>query len=181
MANICDFSMCVKGNHNDIENFYKAMSQEGNVYMGRGGVAEINYEDEENRAFIDGWCKWSIQSAMIANAISMREEPDKWFWGENENKEDFEFITLIEACKKWNLVMEVYSEEPGCEFQEHILIDKGNVIIDECVDYYEYYVEEFETKDEAEKEYDIIITDKEWDNRESYITRGGFENWDFEI
>lgn len=180
MANICDFSMCVKGAHDDIEKFYNAMSQNGNIYMGRGADAEIQYEDEDNVAFIDGWCKWSIQSAMIDNAISMRTEPDMWYFGDNVDKSKLEFITLIEACKKWNIIMEVYSEETGCCFQEHFIIRNGDVEVDECVDYYEYYLGDYNTKEEAEEELEITITDDEWNN-EDYVQRGGFGDWDFEI
>ena len=180
MANICSFCMCVKGNHDNIINFYNAMSQKGNVWMGRGAAADIQWEDDGNKAFIDGWCKWSIQSAMIDNAISMRTESDKWYF-EDADITTLEFVTLPEACKKWNITMEVYSEEPGCCFQEHFLIDKENTIIDECVEWNEYYIEDFETKEEAETELGIAIMDSEWDNNDEYITRGGFKNWNFEI
>ena len=180
MANICDFSMCVKGTHDDIEKFYNAMTQNGNIYMGRGADAEIQYENEERRAFIDGWCKWSIWSSLIDNAISMRNEPDKWSFGDNVDKSKLEFITLIEACRKWNITMEVYSEETGCCFQEHYIIINGDVELDECVDYYEYYLGDFYTKEEAEEELGITITDEEWDNDE-FISKGGFEDWEFNI
>ena len=180
MANICSFSMCVKGKHEDIEKFYNAMSQKGKVYMGRGAEAEINYDDDDNIAFIDGWCKWSVQSALIDNAISMRTEPSTWYWGENVDATKLEFVTLHEACVKWNLDMEVYSEECGCCFQEHFVIVNGDMIVDDCVDYYEYFIGDYKTKEEAEADLDIVITDEEW-NREEYITRGGFRSWDFEI
>ena len=78
--------------------------------------------------------------------------------------------------------MEVYSEESGCCFQEHYICDKGDVICDECVEWNEYYLGEYETKEEAERELGIIITDDEWlDNKDDYITRGGFPDWYFEI
>lgn len=181
MANICSFSMCVRGKRKDIGSFYNAMTQNGNVYMGRGADADIEYEDEDNRAFISGWCKWSVQSAMVDNAISMREEPDMWYWGEGVDITQLEFITLFEACEKWNLDMEVYSEESGCCFQEHYVCINGNIICDECVEWNEYCLSDYETKEEAETELEIEITDKEWNSEEEYIGRGGFESWDFEI
>lgn len=178
MANICSFSMYVKGNKDDIQSFYNAMCQNGKFYMGRGADAEIVlYEDCAN---IDGWCKWSVQSALIDNAISMRENPGAWYFGENVDVSQIEFITLFEACQKWNLDMEVYSEECGMEFQEHYRFVDGKLVVDECVDWYEYYLGDFETKEEAEEELEIQITDAEWDERE-YISRGGFEEWHFEI
>lgn len=177
MANICDFQMCVRGNCSNIEKFYDAMCQKGNIYMGRGASAEIEFESED-RAMITGWCKWSIQSALIDNAESMRSNPERWWWGEGEKPS--EFITLWEACKKWNLDMEVYSEESGCCFQEHYVCIEGDIICDECVEWYEYCIDDYETKEEAEAELDIEITDEEWSS-EAFISRGGFENWDFEI
>jgi len=53
------------------------------------------------------------------------------------------------------------------------------VQVDETADWYEYDLDEFETKEEAERELEISITDKEW-TAGGYISRGGFD-WDFEI
>ncbi len=179
MANICSFSMKVRGNHEDIEKFYDAMSQNGNLWMGRGAEAEINYDDEEGTSQIDGWCKWSVQSALIDDAISMRTEPDRWGFG-SVNRDSLEFITLLEATEKWNLVMEVFSEECGCCFQEHYVFDNGEVLCDDCVDYYEYCLDDYETKEEAEEELGIEITDEEWEEG-GFISREGFGEWEFDI
>ena len=178
MANICSFSMCVKGTHENIEKFYNAMCQDGNIYMGRGADAEIQYEDEENRAFIDGWCKWSVQSALIDNAISMRTEPNMWHFGDNTDASTIEFITLWEACARWNIDMEVFSEEPGCAFQEHYKY-VGGYVYQTCVEWNEYDLDDYETKEEAEEELEIKITDEEWEEG-GFIGRGGFD-WEFEI
>mgnify|MGYP003296935919 CR=1 FL=1 len=178
MANICSFSMYVKGNNDDIQSFYNAMCQNGKFYMGRGADAEIVID--EGCANIDGWCKWSVQSALIDNAISMRTNPGMWYFGDDFDASQVEFITLFEACKKWNLDMEVYSEECGCEFQEHYMFVDGKLIIDECVEWHEYYLGDFDTKEEAEEELEIQITDAEWNEREC-ISRGGFGEWHFEI
>lgn len=141
MANICSFSMQVKGTRENIEKFFEAMTQAKDVWMGRGSEADIEYEDEDGRAQIDGWCKWSIQSALIDNALSMRKQQmtgeGYWYWGD-EIQNVKEFITLFEACKKYNVNMEVYSEEPGCCFSEHYKYENGK-ILDECVDYEEHY------------------------------------------
>ena len=180
MANICSFQMYVRGNCKDIEKFYDAMCQKGNIYMGRGADAEIEFESED-RACITGWCKWSVVSAMVTNAESMRSEPNMWWWGDGKTSEGLEFITLFEACKKWNLDMEVYSEESGCCFQEHYVFVDGELICEECVEWNEYCIEDYETKEEAEAELGIEITDEEWGSGDAFIGRGGFENWDFEI
>ena len=181
MANICDFSMVVKGKKENIEKFINMMEQKGNVWMGRGAmVNRIDIEEFENgnyRCQIDGETKWSVISSMVDNAISMRTEPEKWYWGEDKSK--LSFVTLYEACEQLELDMEVYSEEPGCEFQEHYLFVDGNLVTDECVDYIEYYLDEYETKEESEEELEIKITDDEWND--GVVVRGGFDSWDFEI
>ena len=180
VANICSFSMFVRGEAEDIKCFYNAMCQNGNIYMGRGADAEINLDEEDGSAHIDGWCKWSVQSALVDNATDMRNNPGKWYWGENVDPSKLEFITLWEACREWNIDMEVYSEEGGCCFQEHYVCIKGDVICDECVEWYEYFIDDYNSKKDAEEELGIKITDDEWACRDT-ITRGGFESWDFEI
>ena len=178
MANICSFQMMVRGKHDDIESFYNAMSQNGNIWMGRGADAEIKYNDEEGTAFIDGWCKWSIQSAMIDNAISMRTEPGMWAFS-TVDRNSLEFITLLEATERWDLVIEAYSEEPGCCFQEHYVFDNGDILEDDCIEWYEYYLDDYSTKEEAESELGMEITDEEWE--EGYAGSGGFTEWKFDI
>lgn len=179
MANVCSFIMCVKGTHDNIEKFYNAMSQNGKIYMGRGADASIQHNDEEGNAFIDGWCKWSIQSSLIDNAVSMRENPNSWYWGEGVDASTLEFVTLWEACERWNLDMEVYSEEPGCCFQEHYMYIDGEVTCD-CVEWNEYCLDDYETKSEAEQDLEINITAEEWAEG-GFISRGGFGSWDFDI
>ena len=180
MANICSFSMFVRGEVENIISFYNAMQQNGNIYMGRGADAEINLDEEDKRDNIDGWCKWSIQSALIDNAESMRNNPKMWWWGDDVDPSKLEFITLWEACKKWNIDMEVYSEESGCEFQEHYMCVNGDIVCEECVEWNEYFLDEYTTKEDAEADLGIVITDEEWEQHD-IISRGGFESWDFNI
>lgn len=179
MANLCSFLMKVRGNKEDIIQFHKALNQNGKIWMGRGAETDLGFE-EDGAAFMSGCCKWSVISALIDNAISMRTEPEKWYHPEGE--EEHEYITLFEACKKWNLVMEVYSEEGGIGFQEHFICDKGEVLCEECVDWEVYDIYDYETKEEAEKDFDTKFTDEEWANEDDgRICRGGFGDWIFEI
>ena len=181
MANLCSFQMKVRGRQEDIEQFYKALTQNGKIWMGRGADADIEFEDDD-LANITGTCKWSIQSALIDNAISMKNHPERWYWGEGKTASDYEFITLYQACHKWNLIMEVYSEECGNQFQEHYICDKNVILCEDCVNWEEYWVDEYETKEEAEEELGVKFTDEERNTgSDDRITRGGFDNWDFEI
>ena len=131
--------------------------------MGRGAVVDItDMEEVENgkcRCEINGNTKWSVQTSMVDNAISMRTEPNKWSFGEDVDKTERSFVTLFEACEQLGLDMEVYSEECACGFQEHYLFIDGELVAKECVDYSEEYNEE----------------------TEEYESSGGFDDWDFEI
>ena len=72
--------------------------------------------------------------------------------------------------------------KPKEETKRLITGPDGVCICDECVEWNEYYLGEYETKEEAERELGIIITDDEWlDNKDDSITRGGFPDWYFEI
>lgn len=163
MANVCIFSMILKGKKENIEQFIDMMEQKGTVWMGRGAVVDFTdmeeVENEKYRCKIDGDTKWSVYSSMISNAISMRTEPNKWGFGEGVDKTKLSFVTLFEACKQLELDMEVYSEECGCCFQEHYLFIDGELVADECVKYVEKYNKE----------------------TEEYESSGGFDNWDFKI
>ena len=162
MANICSFSMKIIGARENIEKFIDMMKQKGTVWMGRGASVDFtDIEELENGKYgcqIDGDTKWSVQSSMISNAISMRTEPEKWCFDKGTDKSKLTFITLYEACEQLQLDMEVYSEEPGCGFQEHYVFVDGQLVTEETADYTEEYNEE---------------TD-EWESS------GGFV-WDFEI
>lgn len=163
MANLCSFSMIIVGNKKEnIDLFCNIMNQNGTTWMGRGAEASIDNIEEIDgryRAELSGWCKWSVEAAMIDNAISMRNEPEIWSGhGYDSNGNKLRFITLYEACEELDLDMEVFSEEPGCGFQEHYLFRNGVLEKDESCDYSEEY-------DEDTEEYEPI---------------GGFE-WDFEL
>lgn len=177
MANLCSFCMRVRGDKENIQLFYDALTQKHKVYMGRGADADIEFLDG-NLADIVGNCKWSIYSSLIHRAIDMKQNPDGYYW-HGLNPSELEFITLVEACQKYNVTVEVYSEECGIGFQEHYLIESNGDFVKECVDYTEYLLDEFETKEEAEKEYNEKFTDEEWD--EQIARRGGFIDWTFEI
>lgn len=136
MANLCDFSMMVKGNRDDIEKFYCALTQATTkVWMGRGAEADIDYED--GYAYISGWCKWSIVSSLIDNAESMahQKETGNGYWDEEMIGDINEFVTLFGACKKYHLNMEVFSYEPDIGFSEHYKYENGELVADEECDY----------------------------------------------
>ena len=188
MPNYCNYSMCVVGKKENIEEFIKVIQADydyGNMVFNHDRhmfrVFEANHDEIEERydgryqTVINGYCAWSVSSCMLEGGYYKsvkRDYPD-----------NFKGTTLDRESERLNLSIEVYSEEPGCCFQEHYIITDGNIVCDECVDWSEIWVEDYKTKEEAEEEIGITITDKEWaiGQNEGYFTRGGFEDWDFEI
>lgn len=74
MANICSFRMRLKGEKENISKFFSALTQAGNIWMGRGAEADIDFLSD-NEAEIEGCCKWSIQSALSSLILERWECP----------------------------------------------------------------------------------------------------------
>ncbi len=91
-------------------------------------------------------------------------------------------ITLIEASKILDLTIEAFSSECGCQFMEHFVIDKGNFIINDCIDWSEYDIDGFANVEEVNAEYGTNFTSEQFNNAvDGYISIGGidwvFDNW----
>jgi hypothetical protein len=185
MPNYCNYSMCVVGAKENVEEFirvinadydYGTMEFSCDRHMFR--VFEATCDEIEERGdgkfqtVINGYCAWSVSSCMLEGGY-YRDCKERY--GEN-----FRGTTLRIESQRLNLDIEVYSEESGMCFQEHYIFNNGNLVCDECRDWCEYWLDDYETKEEAEAELGITITDNEWEEGECF-SRGGFKTWDFEI
>jgi hypothetical protein len=188
MPNYCNYSMCVVGKQRkNVEEFIKVINADYNY-----GTMEFSYDRHMFRVFeatadeiedrgdgtfeviINGYCAWSVASCMLEHGYYRdvkRDYPD-----------NFRGTTLPLESKRLGLDIEVFSEESGMCFQEHYIISNGELEVDETEDWEEIWVEDYETKEDAEEDLEIKITDEEWEigSEEGYFTRGGFD-WDFEI
>ena len=183
MPNYCDYEMRVQGKKENVEEFVRVIKTDyhyddaGNCKCEAGRhlwrVFEANddmvdIEDGMAVANIWGYCAWSVFSCMFdGDGTYQQDRPDSCG------------TTLQIESKNLCLDIEVYSKEPGMCFMEHYYIDNGEITVDECVEYAEYCICDYETKEEAEEELGIIISDHEWEH-EDYVGRGGME-WDFSI
>ena len=185
MANNCFYSMYVKGTKDNVEDFIKVIKSNYDY-----GTMEFEYDRHMFRVFsadegelevldndtygvvINGDCAWSVASCMLEGGYYSRCKDS---YGEN-----FRGTTLTRESEILNLEIEVFSEECGMCFQEHYIVRYGVLEVNEYVDWYEYFLDDYETKEEAEEDLEIKITDEEWEMRE-IITRGGFGTWDFTI
>ena len=137
MANNCWYQMRIAGKKESVDQFIAMLSGEAPIRLGR--VFSVNTDEPftpypGNRSIgyadISGDCAWSIRESMLP--------------GYNPS------ITLATEAKRLGLVVEGYSSEPGNCFQEHVLINKGDILTFDCVDYEEHCVEDMSEKELAE-------------------------------
>jgi len=168
MANNCYFAMKIAGEKENVEEFIQMLQWQGpfeNRGLGRVFSFEVNdFEPEvsENNNLVamtgSGDCAWSIFSAMCA-----------------ESRGDLP--SLESETRRLNLAVEVYSSEPGIGFQEHYLINRGDVIKDECIDYSETWTLEMSEEDIQEFCEENEISREHFDqsiNENGDYTTGGY-------
>ena len=177
MANSCYFVMKVKGKKENVlkfqriitrnkegveiddETFLQELSKKFHRWVECEVYSQTETEDNEYIIELSGDCAWSINTAMLTPG--------------NDT------YTLEELSRDLQLKIEVYSEEYGIAFQEHFFYDNGDCISNECVDAFEYYIENEDELREANEEHGTSYTMDDLDD--GYLHIGGFENWKFEI
>ena len=195
MANTCEYNMMVKGKKKDVDTLVKWLNAGYDYFIDDNGnptlvcdsdhhfyrvlsaqSGEIDGEDEDIiRQTVHGDCAWSVATSMLKGRELIYSTPDDRF------KDIRKDVNLIDASWLLDLEIEVYSKEPGMCFAEHYLIDNGKMIIDDCTDYQEICLAEYETKEQAEEDLNTTITEEEWNKRyenEGWVSRC---DWDFEF
>lgn len=128
MANNCYFEMKIAGPEKSVHECVKMLRHEGpylNGGLGRVFSFVVIDEPEKDPATGNiaihgaGDCAWSIKSAII----------------------EWSPFNLENVSEKLGLVIEAYSSEPGCRFQEHVLVNKGEFVAHGSVKYTEYWIE----------------------------------------
>lgn len=107
----------------------------------------------------------------------------------HKNKYTAEFI----GCVKWSigsainsdkygeplnkttkgLLVEMWSQEPGCEFEEHVVYANGVCICDETTEYAEYYRDSFDSLEELNEECETNLKEEDFDE-DGIASIGGF-------
>lgn len=134
MANSCYFLMKIAGKEENVQTFIRMLQHTGE-YARQNGLGRISSfeidEDTIERSPDNGQyysvegqgdCDWSLKTAL----------------------QDYKSRDLLKEVKRLGLFVEAYSSEPGCEFQEHLLIDRGKLLVSDCIDYEEYFVEDMD-------------------------------------
>lgn len=154
MANICNYTMRIAGKKENRMAFLKALSQVGKYAIGRGAVVTRITRSTDRFCTVEGWLKWSVKSSLIDCAESMQRQKN----GKNEHWmqsfiEKYEFLTIEEAVDKFQVDVEIYSEEPGCAFAEHYTYEHDE---DPCYEETEFkllYLPDYESYEEFIEDY----------------------------
>ena len=130
MANLCNYDLYATGTKENLEKFKLMMEWEEkpavNSSMYCADMLSEEPTDNGDGTFTQHFSsatRWSVQHGMID-----REDSD-------------ECVSLTTAARMLSLSMEIWSEEPGCCFAEHIEISEDGGYSIECEDYYEIYAE----------------------------------------
>lgn len=139
MPNYCNYEMKIKGSKRAIQRVVDCLKADYNYDHGKPAhkhffrvfdVYENEMEKNEDGTytlFVCGDCAWSVHSAMVS-----KTGESYYSYLKKNFPQDFMGTTLFEQSK--NCEIEVFSEEPGCEFSEHYLFKNGVCLIDDCVD-----------------------------------------------
>lgn len=136
MPNWCNFTMRITGSPKGIARVYNAATTDYNEdkpncpeHLWRVFDFEEVNEDTYSESLLskdyNGNCAWSVNACMFSDPLSYQ---DRYPNGHG--------TTLTQLSKEEDLVIEVFSWEEGCAFSEHYLIVKGDIIIDDTIDYY---------------------------------------------
>jgi len=191
---ICEFSMKVNGKRENVKEFIDVMKTECTVdWEHSNGTSKMKYKcyGDSDRYFwnlddfcfsdihdlgngkvsvyIRGECSYSVYCCMFEGESTYLE----FYQGSNGT-------TLLKESKKLNLDVEVFSSEPAYGFMEHYLIKNGVFLVNDVIDYYEYWLEDYEDVDELNEVCGTNFTQEDWDNADDFISEGGVE-WHFSI
>lgn len=174
MANNCGYNMKVVGDSEaNVNEFCQILSYQhpDDRYFSRIFEAYVYRTEHINNqyiAYISGDCAWSVYSCMCAGPFTYYTDRDI---------DNLSVTNLALETKRLHLVVEIYSEEPGVGFAEHIIYDNGEEIEMEERDFSEYWLDDFESAEEFEDEYDLTLTPQQKEHllKEGYITIGGYD------
>lgn len=192
MPNYCDYKMRVRGVPTQVDQFIAIIQAEDydQRHLYRVFNADIINQSIDvfglKTVIIGGYCAWSVYSCMMEGPFTYYD-----YSRNDEHPADPTNMgtSLIIESKRLGLLLEVYSDEPGIGFQEHICIGNGNILADECVDCNTYWIGDYDTyqdwikywydNEEEAKKHNVKLTKEIFDDcKKKEIEEykdGGFE------
>lgn len=129
MANNCDFELMVRGKQENVDTFFRYLTDYDNSPKNFARIfsAEIDSESVNDEGIktmmIFGDCAWSVYSCMCEGEYTYFSEGDR-----------VKLTCLREATAELNLEVEIRSKEDGMGFWEHIHYKNGECICEDCGD-----------------------------------------------
>lgn len=142
--------MLIEGTHSSMEQLYQRLNVDRAAYerdsivnlFGRFfGVHEaLVFTLEEEIMRLEGFCAWSVEYSFL------EDHP--------ESSQD-----LLSLSKELMLTITVKSLETGLGFNEHYVIENGEIVLNKCIhlDDEEFYDEEGELRDGKEDALDAML------------------------
>lgn len=134
MSNTSDYAMKIIGSKENITklvNWLCADEKEERHFYGIQYNSDINsaefipYKDMFTFE-VNGRCLVSVARCMLSF-------PDTNFAHHWIEEEEFNKMDLVSVSKELELIIEVFSHEDCCNTSEHIIIDNGNLIVNDIV------------------------------------------------
>lgn len=174
MANNCFYDLKVIGAKESVDELIQILQyKHPELRMYRIFSADVYEEginsDGKYYVAVCGDVAWSISSTMLR---AITPEPK-------------EITNILMETARLELVVEIFSSEPGVGFQEHYIIKDGEIKTDECLDYseYWYYSSDWEGDTEEAKfaafceEYELKNATLEDLEGGRIYKEGGFQNY----
>lgn len=150
MPNLCLFEMRAKGSRDSINKSKEIVFADytyiddaldncnAEHYLFRTWAESYSVEIDSNNTdviTICGDCAWSVEVCMFDCAPT-------GYYNQLKTMKNFKGITLPLISEKYRIDIEVYSQECEMCFEEHYLVENGDRVIDEVVEYHNDYDEE---------------------------------------
>lgn len=179
MSNYCEYCLKAKGEEKNVKELVQILQYKHpdlEPYRIFDAYEDECGTDNENKYFVclSGYVAWSIISSILAPEEKTKNIPS-----------DRKLVNIINETNRLHLVIEIFSSESLIGFQEHYIIDNGDVLVNECKDYDEiiYDSSEYEGETDDEKfknfckENEIDIDDPDVEQQDNIFMRGGIKNY----
>ena len=170
MSNLCLFSMRVTGKPEAILEVNDRLTTQDYTKPHFARIAEVYFSNEDTYqtdgyGLFDGGCDWSV-------LIAMMNEPEISTYSRvKQQNPGCPVVNIVDESKRLDVMIEIYSVESN--FAEHFLVDNGDLIVEDSVDYTEVDPSEYDSVDDIYDELGITITQEQFDKQEP-VEIGGY-------
>lgn len=186
MPNICTASLVVKGRKDCVDEFIRILKSEWDpetkLFTHYPRFCRI-FDTEIFEYFsidalyyvasINFTCAWSVYSCMMKGE-------DTYYNDHPDDEKEIKVTNLEDISKKYNLDIQIWSDEPGFGFEEHYHIVSGTFLTFKEYEYDIISLDDFKEYDDklpiSEEEYNIAKS-----KNEPFLYNGEHPEWEFDF